>query len=212
MNQARLDARTRRRWRLVRRRGSRSRRGGCGHRWRCGCSGSRRRCAVAASPSAVHAPAAAGGDRGDLLHVDVDELAGPFALVAANRLLGPVARSPRSSRPSPSPRRMRLHRRGGQADLVRDAVRAPPALAAQPHHPPATRARRSGSVNAADGSNGPTARRRPRRGTGRATCAPSWRRPGTAPRSPRSSSPARAHTPPSAGDPPGSAARSGAGF
>ena len=72
--------------------------------------------AVAVVAAAVDPPATAVGDRGELLHVDVDQLAGPVPLVTPDRARS-VARSPRSRRPTPGRSQDRLHRRGGQPDL-----------------------------------------------------------------------------------------------
>ena len=68
---------------------------------------------------------------------------------------------------------------------------------------------RFASVTGAVANCGPAALRRPRRGTGRATCGPFSRRPGTGPRWLRWSSADRARRRPSAVDLPGSTARSG---
>ena len=83
--------------------------------------------------SAVDPPAAAVGDAGELLDVDMDQLAGPVALVAAHRFAvgGPVAPIEAAE---PGGAQDRLHGRGGQPDLMGDVVGAPTALAAQLDH------------------------------------------------------------------------------
>ena len=87
---------------------------------------------------AVHAPAAAGWDSGDLLHVDVNELTRALALVATRRLLGARGSVTTIESAQPHTAKNGLDRRRGDADLVRDPVGAPPAKAAQMHHPPPT--------------------------------------------------------------------------
>ena len=99
--------RTRRRCRPSRRGGSRRRRGGCGRRRRSGRSRSRpggRRSAHGGGSglvavAAVDPPAAAVAEPAELLDVDVDQLAGPVAFVAADQL--PVGRSSQASRCMP---------------------------------------------------------------------------------------------------------------
>ena len=89
--------------------------------------------AVAAAAT-VEPPAAAVGDPTDLLHIDVDELTRPVALIAADRfdVGGPVsAIEPAAARGVQDP----LHRRRRQARFVGQAVRAPTMLVTQPHDP-----------------------------------------------------------------------------
>ncbi len=82
-------------------------------------------------------PAAAVGDPGDLLDVDMDQLAGTVALVAAH-WFGSVARSPSIEPAEALGVEDRLHRRRRQAELVGDVIGAPTTLAAQTQHPVAT--------------------------------------------------------------------------
>jgi hypothetical protein len=89
--------------------------------------------AMAIVAPAVEAPAAAVGDGADLLHVDVDELARPFPLVALHRpAAGPVppVEAAEACSPEDYP-----HGGGGQVDLEGDAIGAPPAGPAQFDHP-----------------------------------------------------------------------------
>ena len=182
---------------------------------RSGCSGSRRRMAVggASWPRPWIRQPPPSGIAGDLLDVDVDELAGPFTLVAAHRLGvgGPVAAIEPAQPSAIAGSRCTVE--AASPISWRDVIGTPAALAAQLQHLTPTGRAVCGSVTGADATDrSQQTRRRLRPGTGRATCAPSSRRPGTAPRSLRSSSRARAHRRPSAGDPPGSTARSGAAF
>jgi hypothetical protein len=79
----------------------------------------------------VQPPAATARDRGEFLHIDVDQLTRPFPFVTPHRLSvgGPVAAI--ESR-APFGAQNALHRRRRDADLERDAVRAPTAFPAQP--------------------------------------------------------------------------------
>ena len=86
---------------------------------------------------------------------------GPFPLVAATRLLRSGGSVTTIEPAQPGTAKNALRRRGGDADLVRDAVRAPPSLAAQPHHLSSTTPARSGSASVRRGWSGPAARRRP---------------------------------------------------
>ena len=82
--------------------------------------------------AAVDPPAAAVGDRGDLLDVDVDQLAWPFALIAPTGSVGGPVTAVESA--APCGVEDRLHRRRGQPDLVGDVVGAPTTRASQLQH------------------------------------------------------------------------------
>ena len=77
----------------------------------------------------MEAPAAAVGDAADLLHVDVDQLAWAIALVAVD---GRGVRRPITTIEAAAARGVEdpLHRRGGEAGLVREVIRAPAMFAA----------------------------------------------------------------------------------
>ena len=79
---------------------------------------------------ATHSPAAPVGDRGEFLDVDMDQLAGPFALVTLHRCAvgRTVALVEAGAALIPQDA---LHRRGSDPGLVRDPVRAPTTLAPQ---------------------------------------------------------------------------------
>jgi hypothetical protein len=72
----------------------------------------------------VDPPAAAGGDAGDLLDVDVDQLAGPFALIATHRfdVGGAIAVIEPAE---PFTVEDRLHRGGGEVEFVSDVGGTP---------------------------------------------------------------------------------------
>jgi hypothetical protein len=91
--------------------------------------------------SAVHAPPAAIADRRELLDVDMDQLARPFALVALRRDLRHGRPIPTIKTAKPGRPEDRLDRGGGQADLEADPLGAPAVPLAEPHHPPPARPR-----------------------------------------------------------------------
>ena len=91
--------------------------------------------------AASGSPAAAVGDRGELLHIDVDQLTGPLALVAAHRSCGCAVTSVKASEASLA--KDVLHGRRCETDLVRDVLGAPAALLSQPDHELANPSRRS---------------------------------------------------------------------
>ena len=162
---------------------------------------------------AVLAPPVAGRDPSELLHINMDQFSGPFALVALDRPSGRRGGGPVADVESPAAGIVEdpLHRRGRQIDVVSDAVCAPTALPTQRQHLAFNLARVCSETTVA-ASCDRSGRRRPRRGTGHATCARSSRRPGTDPLPTRSSSRTRRHTRPFDGDPQGSAARWDAEF
>jgi len=83
--------------------------------------------------SSVDPPAAPVGDAGELLDVDVGQLAGPFALVSARRLS--VRRSVTAVKAAEIVSMQdRLHRRRGKLELVTDVVGAPTMPTPQRHH------------------------------------------------------------------------------
>jgi hypothetical protein len=91
--------------------------------------------------AAVDPPAATVGDAGELLDIDVDELAGPFPLITTSPL--GVGRPVTAIQPGESGLAQdRLHGRRSQAGLVSDVISTPPALLAHLDDPPPTGARR----------------------------------------------------------------------
>ena len=69
------------------------------------------------------APPASGWEPGEFLDVDVDELAGPIALITADRWRsGPVTAVETTQALSAEDA---LHRRGSEADLMSDVVGTP---------------------------------------------------------------------------------------
>ncbi|MEA3213880.1 MAG: hypothetical protein QOJ19_36, partial [Acidimicrobiia bacterium] len=96
--------------------------------------------AVADAPAgcpaaAVELPAAAVGDGRQFLDVNVDELARTFPLIAPHRRLGACGPITPVETGQSGPAQNGLHGRGGQADLLRDALRPAAALEAPFHHP-----------------------------------------------------------------------------
>jgi hypothetical protein len=88
--------------------------------------------------AAVDPPSAAGRDAGDLLDVNVDQLAGPVALRAANRF--DVGSAITGIEPAETlTAQDGLHRRGSQAELMTDVGSAPTMPSSQRHHPPLQR-------------------------------------------------------------------------
>ena len=156
-------------------------------------------------------PATTSGDPREFLHIDVDQLAGPFPLITPDlRSVG----GPITSIETTAPRgaQDRAHRRRRHPELMSDVIGTPTTLLDADATPDGAPTVESDSVTDAAATTDRTGRRRLRRGTGHATSAPSSRRPGTVPRSPRSSTHHRGHTTPSVDDPPASTARSDAGF
>jgi hypothetical protein len=139
-----------RRWRWLRSRRPtlRNRPVGCGCRRRSGRSSSRGSVGCASCRTAAvglpvgdavglargaRAPATAIGDVAELLDVDVDQLAGPVRLVAADLFTGGPVDMPKPV--DPARHQHSVHRRGRQPDSVGDRDRAQPLLPAQTHDP-----------------------------------------------------------------------------
>jgi hypothetical protein len=81
----------------------------------------------------MNAPAAAVGDPGELLDVDVHELAGPVSLVSADRFA--IGRAVSGLEPGhPFRAQDVLHGRRGQAGLMGNVIGAPPVLRSEPDH------------------------------------------------------------------------------
>ena len=92
---------------------------------RCGWTGSRLSRFTAGARPQPDPPAATGGDAGELVDVDVDQLARPVVLIATWRINvgGAVAMVEPAKALSVQDR---LHRRGSQAELVTDVGCTPP--------------------------------------------------------------------------------------